>query len=53
MSDAQDSDLSDAQLAPVRQAEIAKDRRRPGRIHNVSPALIPLLRNPTDGGGCR
>jgi hypothetical protein len=30
-------------------SEIVKDRRRPGRIHNVSPALIPILRNPTAG----
>jgi hypothetical protein len=28
---------------------MVKDRRRPGRIHNVSPALVPLLRNPTAG----
>jgi CRP/FNR family transcriptional regulator len=27
---------------------IVKDRRRPGRLHNVSPALIPILRNPVD-----
>ena len=30
-------------------AEIVKDRRRPGRLHNVGPALIPILRNPTAG----
>jgi CRP/FNR family transcriptional regulator len=30
-------------------SEIVKDRRRPGRIHDVSPALIPILRNPTAG----
>ena len=46
MSDVTDADL-DAPVAPAHQAEIIKDRRRPGRIHNVSPALIPLLRNPT------
>lgn len=37
----------DAQPAPARQAGIVKDRRRPGRINDVSPVLIPLLRNPT------
>jgi hypothetical protein len=42
-----DANISDAPVAPAHQAEIIKDRRRPGRIHNVSPALIPLLRNPT------
>jgi CRP/FNR family transcriptional regulator len=30
-------------------SEIVQDRRRPGRIHNVIPALIPILRNPTAG----
>ena len=30
-------------------SEIVEDRRRPGRIHNISPALIPILRNPTAG----
>ena len=24
------------------------DRRRPGRIHEMNPALIPLLRNPVE-----
>ena len=47
MSDVKDGDLIDAPVAPAHQAEIIKDRRRPGRIQNVSPALIPLLRNPT------
>jgi hypothetical protein len=46
MSDIRDAHLIDARDAPCRQAEIVKDRRRPGRIHNVSPALIPLLRDP-------
>jgi hypothetical protein len=49
MSDVKDANLIDASVAPAGQAEIVKDRRRPGRIHNVSPALIPLLRNPTAG----
>jgi hypothetical protein len=39
----------DTQAAPLHQAETVKDRRRPGRIHNVSPAFIPLLRSPTAG----
>jgi hypothetical protein len=41
--------LIDPPVAPARQAEIVKDRRRPGRTHNVSRALVPLLRNPTAG----
>jgi hypothetical protein len=47
MSDVKDDQLIDAQVAPARQAATVKDRRRPGRIHDASPALIPLLRNPT------
>jgi hypothetical protein len=39
----------DAPVATVHQAAPFKDRRRPGRIQNVSPVLIPLLRNPTAG----
>jgi hypothetical protein len=46
MSDFQDDHCIDAPVAPVLQAELIKDRRRPDRIHDVSPALIPLLRNP-------
>jgi hypothetical protein len=41
--------LIDAPIAPARQVEIVRDRRRPGRIRNVSPALVPLLRSPTAG----
>ena len=48
MPNGTDADL-DAPAAPARQAQLINDRRRPGRIHNVSPALIPLLRNPTAG----
>jgi hypothetical protein len=44
-----DSHCIDAQVTPVREAETVKDRRRPGRIQDVSPALIPLLRDPTAG----
>ena len=47
MSHVTDADPIDASAAPAHQAEITKDRRRPGRIQNVSPILIPLLRNPT------
>jgi hypothetical protein len=47
MSDVKDGNLIDAPVAPAHQREIIKDRRRPGRIHTVSPALIPLLRKPT------
>jgi hypothetical protein len=32
-----------------RHAETVKDRRRPGRIDNVSSSLIPILRNPIAG----
>jgi hypothetical protein len=46
MSDFQDDHCIDAPVAPVLHAELIKDRRRPDRIHDVSPALIPLLRNP-------
>jgi hypothetical protein len=35
--------------APLRHAKTARDRRRPGRIDDISPTLIPLLRNPTAG----
>ena len=42
-----DADLIDTPAAPAQRAEIINDRRRPGRIQNVGPALIPLLRNPT------
>jgi hypothetical protein len=47
MYDVRGSDLIDGPAAPARQAEIVKDRRRPGRTHNASPSLVPLLRNPT------
>jgi hypothetical protein len=47
MPNTTDADLIDASATPAHQSEIIKDRRRPGRIHNVSPALIPLFRNPT------
>jgi hypothetical protein len=49
MSDFKDAHRIDASAAPARQAGTGKDRRRPGRIHDVSPALIPLLRNPMAG----
>jgi hypothetical protein len=39
-------DSIDAPVAPALQVERITDRRRPGRVHDVSPALIPLLRNP-------
>jgi hypothetical protein len=47
MHDVRGSHRIDAQATPVRQREIVKDRRRPGRTHNASAALVPLLRNPT------
>jgi hypothetical protein len=49
MSDIKDTHVIGARVAPARQAETVEDRRRPGRINDVSPALIPLLRNPTAG----
>jgi hypothetical protein len=45
MSNSQDDRYIDAPVAPARKAQLIKDRRRLDRIHNVSPALIPLLRN--------
>ena len=36
---------SDSDTVPEKQA--TGDRRRPGRMENVSPALIPVLRQPT------
>jgi hypothetical protein len=41
--------VPDSQIVPSRHAETAKDRRRPGRIDSVSPALIPLSRTPQRG----
>ncbi|MDE2200797.1 MAG: hypothetical protein KGJ41_17440 [Rhodospirillales bacterium] len=38
--------LSDIPVLPGIQGEQA-DRRRPGRQHDVSPQLIPLVRDPT------
>ena len=49
MSDVRDSQLIGVPAAAPHRAEIVKDRRRPGRIHDVNPTLIPLLRNPTGG----
>jgi hypothetical protein len=49
MSDIKDANRIDTQVAPARQADTAEDRRRPGRINDVNPALIPLLRNPAAG----
>ena len=49
MYDVRGSHRIDAPAAPARQAEIVKDRRRPGRTYNTCPALVPLLRNPTAG----
>jgi hypothetical protein len=49
MYDVRGCHFIDAPGVPARQAAIVKDRRRPGRTHNASPALIPLLRNPTAG----
>jgi hypothetical protein len=38
-----------APVPPAHRAEIIKDRRRPDRSHNIRPAPVPLLRNPTAG----
>jgi len=45
MPDYQDCPLIGAPAAGVDQPWPDKDRRRPGRIQNVNPALIPLMRN--------
>jgi hypothetical protein len=40
----------EAAAVPAHQAQARQgtaDRRRPGRIENISPHLIPLLRQPT------
>jgi hypothetical protein len=49
MSDAKAPHPIGSPGAPAHQIDRIKDRRRPGRIHDVNPALIPLLRHPTDG----
>jgi hypothetical protein len=46
MPDFQDDHCVDAPVAPAHQTGLVTDRRRPGRVNDVSPALIPLLRNP-------
>jgi hypothetical protein len=46
MYEAYDLDCAEAQAEPAPHSEPANDRRRPGRPQHVSPALIPLLRNP-------
>jgi hypothetical protein len=45
MSDFKVDDRIDAPVAPAHRTELIKDRRRLGRIHDVNPALIPLLRD--------
>jgi hypothetical protein len=47
MHEVRSSHRIDAQATPVRQEETVEDRRRPGRSHDASAALVPLLRNPT------
>jgi hypothetical protein len=43
------ANASGSKTAPTEQLAQAPDRRRPGRLHDVNAALIPLLRNPTPG----
>jgi hypothetical protein len=50
MSDFQDYHCFDVPVAPAHQSGIIKDRRRPGRVHDASPALVPLLRKPASMG---
>jgi hypothetical protein len=45
MSGLKDDNYIDAPVAPALKTELVEDRRRLSRIHHVSPALIPLLRN--------
>jgi len=45
MPDSQDYHLIDASVTHPNHSCAVKDRRRPGRIQNISPALILLLRN--------
>jgi hypothetical protein len=49
MSDFHGDHCIDAPAAPAHQAELIMDRRRPGRIHDIIPTLIPLLRDPQVG----
>ena len=43
-----DSKWAAGPLAPAPAVGLNDDRRRPGRIHEMNPALIPLLRNPVE-----
>jgi hypothetical protein len=45
MLDCQDNHLITDPVVDGNQPWTGKDRRRPGRIQNVNPTLIPLLRN--------
>jgi hypothetical protein len=46
MYDVSDSHPIDASVTPSPQAKPIKERRRTGRIDDISPALTSLLRNP-------
>jgi hypothetical protein len=48
MPDYPECHLIDAPAVGVDQSWPGKDRRRPGRVQNVNPALIPLLRSAAD-----
>jgi hypothetical protein len=43
-----DSKCAAGPIAPTPAVGLDHDRRRPGRIHEMNPALIPLLRNPVE-----
>ena len=43
-----DSKCAAGPLAHAPAVGLNDDRRRPGRIHEMNPALIPLLRNPVE-----
>ena len=45
-----DLHTADTQLATTPADAVIADRRRPGRPNKVSPALIPLLRDPHSAG---
>jgi hypothetical protein len=43
------TEVPGSKIAPSSQEGIVNDRRRTGRVDSVSTALLPLLRNPTEG----
>lgn len=40
------TEVTEVEASAAQAVADAADRRRPGRVENVSPALIPILRTP-------